>query len=194
MEFITLENEVVKLKPLELSDTQGLLEAGSYPEIWSHMSTTIEKREDVNSFVENALKAKNEKTEFPFVIVDKQSGDIIGSTRFMDIDDKHQRLEIGYTWLTPAYWRTAINTNCKYLLLRYSFEHLHLQRVQIKTDHDNIRSQKAIERIGATKEGILRNHMIRKDGTTRHTVIYSITIEEWPQVKMHLERLLVQLG
>lgn len=194
MEFITLENEVVKLKPLELSDTQGLLEAGSYPEIWSHTSTTIEKREDVNSFVENALKAKNEKTEFPFVIVDKQSGDIIGSTRFMDIDDKHQRLEIGYTWLTPAYWRTAINTNCKYLLLRYSFEHLHLQRVQIKTDHDNIRSQKAIERIGATKEGILRNHMIRKDGTTRHTVIYSITIEEWPQVKMHLERLLVQLG
>lgn len=194
MEFITLENEVVKLKPLELSDLPRILETGSYPEIWSHMSTTIEKKEDVNKFVENALKAKNEKTEFPFVIVDKQSGDIIGSTRFMDIDDKHQRLEIGYTWLTPAYWRTAINTNCKYLLLRYSFEHLHLQRVQIKTDHENIRSQKAIERIGATKEGILRNHMIRKDGTTRHTVMYSITIEEWPQVKKHLESLLVQLG
>jgi RimJ/RimL family protein N-acetyltransferase len=194
MEFITLENEVVKLKPLELSDLQEILETGSYPEIWSHMSTTIEKKEDVNNFVENALRAKDEKTEFPFVIVDKQSGDIIGSTRFMDIDDKHQRLEIGYTWLTPTYWRTAINTNCKYLLLQYCFEHLHLQRVQIKTDHDNIRSQKAIERIGATKEGILRNHMIRKDGTTRHTVMYSITIEEWPQVKKHLEKLLVQFG
>ncbi|WP_416141309.1 GNAT family N-acetyltransferase [Lysinibacillus capsici] len=194
MEFITLENEVVKLKPLELSDLQEILETGSYPEIWSHMSTTIEKKEDVNNFVENALRAKDGKTEFPFVIVDKQSGDIIGSTRFMDIDDKHQRLEIGYTWLTPAYWRTAINTNCKYLLLQHCFEHLHLQRVQIKTDHDNIRSQKAIERIGATKEGILRNHMIRKDGTTRHTVMYSITIEEWPQVKKHLEKLLVQFG
>jgi len=194
MEFITLENEVVKLKPLELSDLPEILETGSYPEIWSHMSTTIEKKEDVNNFVENALRAKDEKTEFTFVIVDKQSGDIIGSTRFMDIDDKHQRLEIGYTWLTPAYWRTAINTNCKYLLLQYCFEHLHLQRVQIKTDHDNIRSQKAIERIGATKEGILRNHMIRKDGTTRHTVMYSITIEEWPQVKKHLEKLLVQFG
>lgn len=194
MEFITLENKVVKLKPLELSDLQEILETGSYPEIWSHMSTTIEKKEDVNNFVENALRAKDEKTEFPFVIVDKQSGDIIGSTRFMDIDDKHQRLEIGYTWLTPAYWRTAINTNCKYLLLQHCFEHLHLQRVQIKTDHDNIRSQKAIERIGATKEGILRNHMIRKDGTTRHTVMYSITIEEWPQVKKHLEKLLVQFG
>ncbi|QSB12023.1 GNAT family N-acetyltransferase [Lysinibacillus fusiformis] len=194
MEFITLENEVVKLKPLELSDLQEILETGSYPEIWSHMSTTIEKKEDVNNFVENALRAKDGKTEFPFVIVDKQSGDIIGSTRFMDIDDKHQRLEIGYTWLTPAYWRTAINTNCKYLLLQHCFEHLHLQRVQIKTDHDNIRSQKAIERIGATKEGILRNHMIRKDGTTRHTVMYSITIEEWSQVKKHLEKLLVQFG
>ncbi|WP_342442294.1 GNAT family protein [Lysinibacillus sp. FSL K6-0075] len=194
MEFITLENKVVKLKPLELSDLPEILETGRYPEIWSHMSTTIEKKEDVNNFVENALRAKDEKTEFPFVIVDKQSGDIIGSTRFMDIDDKHQRLEIGYTWLTPAYWRTAINTNCKYLLLQHCFEHFHLQRVQIKTDHDNIRSQKAIERIGATKEGILRNHMIRKDGTTRHTVMYSITIEEWPQVKKHLEKLLVQFG
>ncbi|MGG2075717.1 GNAT family protein [Lysinibacillus irui] len=192
MEFITLENEVVKLKPLELSDIQGLLEAGSYPEIWSHMSTTIEKREDVNNFVENALLTRSGKTEFPFVIVDKQSGSIIGSTRYMDIDDKHQRLEIGYTWLTPAYWRTAINTHCKYLLLQYCFEYLHLQRVQIKTDHENIRSQRAVERIGATKEGILRNHMIRKDGTIRHTVMYSITIEEWPQVKKHVEDLLVQ--
>lgn len=192
MEFITLENEVVKLKPLELSDIQGILEAGSYPEIWSHMPTTIEKREDVNNFVENALLTRSGKTEFPFVIVDKQSGNIIGSTRYMDIDVKHQRLEIGYTWLTPAYWRTAINTHCKYLLLLYCFEYLHLQRVQIKTDHENIRSQRAIERIGATKEGILRNHMIRKDGSIRHTVMYSITIEEWPQVKKHVEDLLVQ--
>ncbi|KUF35016.1 MULTISPECIES: GNAT family N-acetyltransferase [Lysinibacillus] len=194
MEFIALENDVVKLKPLELNDLPGIIEAGRYPEIWSHMSTTIKKKEDVNNFVENALITRSGKTEFPFVIVDKKSGDIIGSTRFMDIDDKHQRLEIGNTWLTPAYWRTAINTNCKYLLLQYCFEQLHLKRVQIKTDHENIRSQKAIERIGATKEGILRNHMIRKDGTTRHTVMYSITIEEWSKVKKHLEELLVQFG
>ncbi|WP_155592577.1 GNAT family N-acetyltransferase [Lysinibacillus cavernae] len=194
MEFIALENEVVKLKPLEPYDIQGILEAGSYPEIWSHMSTALEKREDVNNFVENALITRSGKTEFPFVIVDKKSGDIIGSTRFMDIDDKHQRLEIGNTWLTPSYWRTAINTNCKYLLLQYCFEQLHLQRVQIKTDHENVRSQKAIERIGATKEGILRNHMIRKDGTTRHTVMYSITKEDWPQVKKHIEELLVRFA
>ncbi|MGE7986274.1 GNAT family N-acetyltransferase [Lysinibacillus fusiformis] len=190
MEFIALENEIVNLKPLELNDLSGILEAASYPEIWSHMSTTIEKMVDVNNFVENALLMRRNKTEFPFVIVDKKTGEIIGSTRFMDIDDAHQRVEIGTTWLTPAYWRTAINTNCKYLLLQYCFEILHLQRVQIKTDHENSRSQKAIERIGATKEGVLRNHMIRKDGTTRHTVMYSITLEEWPQVKIHLKQLL----
>ncbi|EAZ86342.1 MULTISPECIES: GNAT family N-acetyltransferase [Lysinibacillus] len=190
MEFIALENEIVKLKPLELNDLSGILEAASYPEIWSHMSTTIEKIVDVNNFVENALLMRRNKTEFPFVIVDKKTGEIIGSTRFMDIDDTHQRVEIGTTWLTPAYWRTAINTNCKYLLLQYCFEILLLQRVQIKTDHENIQSQKAIERIGATKEGVLRNHMIRKDGTTRHTVMYSMTLEEWPQVKIHLNQLL----
>ncbi|MFJ7698118.1 GNAT family N-acetyltransferase [Lysinibacillus fusiformis] len=190
MEFIALENEIVNLKPLELNDLSGILEAASYPEIWSHMPITIKKMEDVNNFVENALLMRRNKTEFPFVIVDKKTGEIIGSTRFMDIDDTHQRVEIGTTWLTPAYWRTAINTNCKYLLLEYCFEILHLQRVQIKTDHENSRSQKAIERIGATKEGVLRNHMIRKDGTTRHTVMYSITLEEWPQVKIHLKQLL----
>lgn len=190
MEFIALENEIVKLKPLELNDLSGILEAASYPEIWPHMSTTIEKIVDVNNFVENALLMRRNKTEFPFVIVDKKTVEIIGSTRFMDIDDTHQRVEIGTTWLTPAYWRTAINTNCKYLLLQYCFEILLLQRVQIKTDHENIQSQKAIERIGATKEGVLRNHMIRKDGTTRHTVMYSMTLEEWPQVKIHLNQLL----
>jgi len=185
-----LENNVVLLRPLVREDSQALLAAGSYPEIWSYMSTTIEDKSDVHNFVENALSNKSLMKEYPFVIVDKLSGQIIGSTRFMDIDSKHQRLEIGTTWLTPSFWRTAVNTNCKYLLLTYCFEVLGLQRVQIKTDHDNIRSQKAIERIGATKEGVLRNHMIRKDGSTRHTVMYSITLQEWPEVKARLEMLL----
>lgn len=191
MNFIALENEVVLLKPLEQEDSQGILAAGSYPEIWPYLSTTIEKMDDVHNFVEKALSAKNAKTEFPFVIVDKNSGQIIGSTRFMDIDEKHKRLEIGTSWITPAFWRSTINTNCKYLLLQYCFEVLNLQRVQIKTDHENVRAQKAIERIGGEKEGVLRNHMVRKDGTTRHTVMYSITLQEWPQVKKHLQQLLV---
>lgn len=190
MHFIALENETVLLRPLAKVDVQGILEAVNFPEIWLHMSTAMENIEDVNGFVDNALAIKEKKTEFPFVIVDKESGQIIGSTRFMDIDDKHKRLEIGTTWLIPAYWRTAINTNCKYLLLQYCFEILNFQRVQIKTDHENYRSQKAIERIGAIKEGVLRNHMIRKDGTIRHTVMYSITKEDWPEVKMKLQQLL----
>lgn len=191
MNFIALENETVLLRPLDKGDVQDILEAVNFPEIWLHMSTAMENIEDVNGFVDNALATKEKKTEFPFVIIDKVSGQIIGSTRFMDIDDKHKRLEIGTTWLIPAYWRTAINTNCKYLLLQYCFEILKLQRVQIKTDHENYRSQKAIERIGAIKEGVLRNHMIRKDGTIRHTVMYSITKEDWPEIKTHLQKLLV---
>ncbi|MEK5330335.1 GNAT family N-acetyltransferase [Lysinibacillus sp. FSL W8-0992] len=190
MNFSALENEVVLLRPLVKEDVQGLLTAGSYPEIWSYLSTTIEDETGVHNFVEKALSSKMQMEEFPFVIVDKRSGQIIGSTRYMDIDSKHKRLEIGNTWITPAFWQTAVNTNCKYLLLSYCFEVIGLQRVQIKTDHENTRSQKAIERIGATKEGVLRNHMLRKDGSTRHTVMYSITIEEWPEVKARIEQLL----
>ena len=190
MDFIALENEVVLLKPLEQQDVDGILAAGSYPEIWSYLSTNIENERDVHNFVDKALQAKALSKEFPFVIVDKKSGEIIGSTRFMDIDEQHQRLEIGFTWLTPAHWRTTVNTNCKFLLLHYCFEVLGLQRVQIKTDHANTRSQKAIERIGAIKEGILRNHMIRKDGTTRHTVMYSVIKKDWPEMKVHLTQLL----
>ncbi len=190
MHFTALENEIVVLKPITKEAVLELLAAGSYPEIWTYLPTTIEQKSDVHNFVDKALTAKMQKKEFPFAIVDKISGKIIGSTRFMDIDEKHRRLEIGNTWITPAFWRTAANTNCKYLLLQYCFEVLDLQRVQIKTDQENLRSQKAIERIGAKKEGILRNHMIRKDGTARHTVMYSITLEEWSEVKGHLENLM----
>lgn len=190
LEFRALENEIVLLKPLEKRDVGGILVAGSYPEIWTYLSTKIENEKDVHNFVDKTLQEKMLNKEFPFVIVDKKTGEIIGSTRFMDIDVQQQRLEIGFTWLTPSYWHTTVNTNCKYLLLSYCFEGLGLQRVQIKTDYANIRSQKAIERIGAVKEGILRNHMIRKDGTTRHTVMYSVIKEDWQEMKAHFKQLL----
>lgn len=190
MKFTQLENENVLLKPMDREDVAGTFAAAYYPEVWSHLPISVESEEDVEKYVASALLAKQQEKEFPFVIIDPKTSTIIGSTKFMDIDVKHKRLEIGFTWLTPSYWRTAINTNCKYLLLQYAFETLGLQRVQIKTDHENLRSQKAIERIGAIKEGVLRNHMIRKDGTTRHTVMYSITKEDWPDIKVHLETLL----
>ncbi len=190
MEFTTLHNKYVILRPMEEADVDGIFQVATNPEIWSYMSITIETLEDAKKYVADALSKKERGVEFPFVIIDPYTNGIIGSTKFMDIDLKHKRLEIGFTWLTPTYWRTAINTNCKYLLLQYCFEVLQLNRVQIKTDHENLRSQKAIERIGAQKEGVLRNHMVRKDGTIRHTVMYSVTHEEWPEVKSRLEELM----
>ena len=120
-------------------------------------------------------------------MLDKITNKIIGSTSIYEISTHHARCEIGSTWLTPTYWRTAINTNCKYLLLQYIFEQMKLERVQLKTDNLNIRSQNAIERIGAKFEGRLRSHMRRKDQSMRDTMVYSIIREEWPEVKAMLE-------
>lgn len=190
MQFTKLHNDQVILNPMAESDIEGIFAVANYPEIWPYLSITIETIEDTKKYVLHALDNKETGVEFPFVIIDQKTQKIIGSTKFMDIDSKHKRLEIGFTWLTPSYWRTAVNTNCKYLLLQYCFEVLHLHRVQIKTDHKNMRSQKAIERIGAKKEGILRNHMVRKDGTIRNTVMYSVTNEDWPEVKNKLETMI----
>lgn len=192
MEYIQLENEFVRLKPMGLEDVDGILAVARYNEIWNYLPISIETKEDVVKYIESSLQAKQKGTEYPFVIIDPKTNHIIGSTKLMDIFSNHKRGEIGFTWLTPEYWRTAINTNCKHLLLSYCFEELGWNRVQIKTDHENLRSQKAIERIGAKKEGVLRNHMIRKDGTKRHTVMYSIILDEWLDVKSHLEQLLQQ--
>ena len=189
-EIIRIENGIVRLRPMELEDVDGIYAVACHPEIWTHMSITINTVEDVRKYVETSLQLKKTGTEVPFVIISAKTNKIIGSTKLMDISENHKRGEIGFTWLTPSVWQSPINTNCKYLLLNYCFETLGWHRVQIKTDLENKRSQKAIERIGATFEGILRNHMIRKDGSMRHTVMYSVTSDEWPEVKNHLKNLL----
>lgn len=189
--MIYLENEVVKLRPIQVQDVEGILNAAKYPEIWEHMSVSLLTKEAVENYVENALKERAANQSYTFVIETKDTNELIGSTSFLDIAKNHKRVEIGSTWIAPKYWRTNINTNCKYLLLNYCFEEMAFNRVQIKTGHENFRSQKAIERLGATKEGILRNHMIRKEGKIRHTVMYSIIKEEWPEIKKRfLEELL----
>lgn len=182
-----LENDVVQLRLIAKGDVNGILEAAKDPSIWVHMSDTLLTEEAVLRYVENAVEEHENDQAYKLMIISKKTGKIIGSTTLFDMSLHHKRLEIGYTWINPAYWRTNINTNCKYLLLTYCFEQLGLHRVQIKTDHENIRSQNAIERLGAKKEGILRNHMVRKDGTIRHTVMYSIIHEDWPDVKKHFE-------
>lgn len=190
METIELFGEAVLLKPMTKEDVEGIYACCQDERIWTNMFDTLQTREDVQAYVDQALTNRETGTEYPFVIVLRATNEIIGSTRFFDIATAHKRLELGHTWLHPSVWRTNVNTECKYLLLTYCFEQLQLQRVQIKTGHKNTRSQKAIERIGATKEGILRNHMIRPNGEVRHTVMYSVVQEEWLEVKRHIERLM----
>jgi RimJ/RimL family protein N-acetyltransferase len=182
-----LAGKRAKLLPMEREHAQALYEAGQHPEIWAYMPIRITTPEEMERFVEQALKAKAEGTEFPFVIVDQETGRIVGSTRFLDISLPNRHLEIGWTWHSPDVWRTRINTECKYLLLRHCFETLDLLRVQLKTDGRNLRSQRAIERIGGIKEGVLRRQRILHDGYVRDTVYYSILAEEWPDVKTRLE-------
>ncbi|MFJ9463637.1 GNAT family N-acetyltransferase [Viridibacillus arvi] len=192
MEDIQLLGEHVLLVPLKDSHLEGLYLAGQFQEIWTYTSAEIRSIEDMKQYIKQALNEKINGTQNPFVIIEKKTNQIIGSTRFLDIDCQHKRLEIGFTWLTPTKWRTPINTECKYLLLKFAFEQLSVNRVQIKTDHENKRSQAAIERLGAKKEGILRNHMIRPNGTIRNTIIYSIIDTEWSDVKLRLEGLLMR--
>ena len=190
METIQLIGKAVLLRPMTKDDVEAIYACCQDERIWTHMPQNLQTREDVQTYVEQALVNREAGTEYPFVIVLRATNEIVGSTRIFDIAAAHKRLEIGHTWLHPSAWRTNVNTECKYLLLTYCFEQLDFQRVQIKTGHENTRSQKAIERIGATKEGILRNHMIRPNGEVRHTVMYSVVQGEWLEVKRHIEALM----
>lgn len=185
--------ENIQIVPMENKHIQGLYEIANDQTIWTHLPKTIQTLTDMESFVQEASSKKQTGTEFPFVILLRENNKIIGTTRFLDISHKNKTLEIGWTWLTPSVWGKETNTECKYLLLRHCFETLNVIRVQLKTDERNIRSQKAIERIGGVREGIFRNHMIRKDGTNRNSVIYSIIESEWGEVKNKLHTMLLKI-
>ena len=187
---IVLKNNIVYLRGISIDDVDLIAKVAFDERIWPFLSTTIRTRQDVEAYVETAIANMTSGEEYTFIIIDQATGSIVGSTRFMDISRQHNRLEIGSTWITPNYWRTAINTNCKYLLLEYCFEILDMKRVQIKTDNENERSKQAIARIGAKFEGILRQHMTRKDGTIRDTAMFSVVHTEWQETKVHLQKLL----
>ena len=187
MTTILLQNDFVLLRPIELKDAKAIAAVATDERIWEHIAYTLATEEDVVEYVEKQVALTEKGERIVFVIMDQLTNKIIGSTSLYDFSLEHARCEIGSTWLTPAYWRTAINTNCKYLLLQHIFEEMNFNRVQIKTDNLNVRSQQAIERIGAKFEGQLRRHMRRKDGSLRDTMMYSIIREEWPDVKAMLE-------
>ncbi|MCL6452709.1 MAG: GNAT family N-acetyltransferase [Alicyclobacillus sp.] len=187
---VELVGERAKLIPMEKSHIEGLFEAGRDPKIWSYMPMHIETIDDMKCLVTGALLAREASSEFPFVIIDQESEKIVGSTRFLDISVPNRHLEIGWTWLSPSVWRTRVNTECKYLLLKHCFETLGTLRVQLKTDGRNVRSQQAIQRIGAVKEGVLRKHRVMHDGYIRDSVYFSVIDDEWPSVKARLESML----
>jgi N-acetyltransferase len=187
---IQLVGNFVTLDPLEITHVPALFEAANYPAVWAYMPFKVKTLEDMGQLVGEALAVRDQGSELPFVITDRQTGSVIGSTRYLDISSANRSLEIGWTWLSPAVWRTPVNTECKLLLLRHAFETLDVIRVQLKTDARNLRSQRAIERIGGVREGVLRRQRILSDGFVRDSVYYSILAEEWPGVRSRLlERL-----
>jgi RimJ/RimL family protein N-acetyltransferase len=185
---VTLTGRIVRLEPLSLDHLPGLTTIGLDESIWRYMRYgMISKQEQMRTWVERLLEAQAAGTDLPFAVIHLSSGQVAGSTRYMEIHPADLGLEIGGTWYGVVFQRTAVNTECKYLLLKHAFESLGCVRVQLKTDLRNVRSQRAIERLGAVKEGVLRNHMILPDGSLRHSVFYSIIDSEWPAVKARLE-------
>ena len=191
---VTLEGAHVRLEPMTADHLDQLCEVGFHPAIWRWGISQIQTREDMKKYIDTALKSQDEGTALPFVTLEKSSGRVIGSTRYANIDQENRRLEIGWTWITPKWQRTAINTEAKYLMLRHAFEDLGCIRVEFKTDSLNDQSRTALERIGAQEEGILRNHMIAYGGRLRHSVFFSIIDTEWPAVKANLEAKLAPLS
>ena len=191
---ITLQGNVVRLEPLRVEHVPGLTAVGIDDEIWRNMPYGEMKGEqDIHRWVRGVLALAAAGSDIPFAVIHVPSGRIAGATRYMEIRPAHRGLEIGGTWYGAEFRRTGVNTECKYLLLKHAFEVMNCIRVQFKTDSRNVRSQRAIERLGAVKEGILRNHMILPDGYQRHSVYYSILESEWPSVKAGLERRMGQL-
>lgn len=188
LEPVTLAGRHLRLEPLRIEHVPALAEAGDDPAIWTWYPHSAHGPERMRAWVQQALDGQAAGTVLPFVQVDVASGRVIGSTRFGAIEASHRRAEIGWTWLNPAFQRTAANTESKYLMLRHAFETLGLVRVEFKTDSGNQASRRALARIGATEEGIFRNHMIVEGGRLRHSVYFSIIDSDWPAVKAGLER------
>jgi len=180
--------EFVRLEPLGLEHVPGLAKVGLDADIWRLMVYgEITTEDDLRNWVLKLLDHQAVGTDLPFAVVSLDTNQPVGCTRYLNIDVRNRSLEVGGTWYGAAFQRTAVNTESKYLMLKHAFETLQAVRVQLKTDLRNERSQRAIERLGAVKEGILRNHMILPDGHVRDSVFYSILPEEWPAVKARLE-------
>lgn len=187
-EGLELSEGRARLEPLRPEHAAGLLVALDNPQIWRYLPTQPPASVSaMSAFIQTALAQRTAGAEFPFVIIDRATGRVCGSTRYLDIQPPNRALEIGWTWLSTSVQRTSVNTECKYLLLRYAFEQLNCVRVQLKCDGRNIQSQNAIARIGAVREGVLRKQRVLWDGFIRDAVYFSILDDEWPTARAALE-------
>lgn len=184
---VTLEGRHVRLEPLSRAHRDALIAVGLDEELWRWIPDPVRTPQEMAAYLEIALADQARGVSLPFAIVEKKSGQVIGSTRYANIERAHRRVEIGWTWVARQWQRTAANTECKYLLLRHAFETLGSMRVELKTDSLNEKSRNAILRIGAKQEGVFRNHMITASGRIRHSIYFSIIDSEWPEVKSRLE-------
>jgi RimJ/RimL family protein N-acetyltransferase len=184
---VTLTDGRIRLEPLSLDHVDALKAAAADGQLWTLRFTSVPDPDDTRGYVERALAMRDQGSRLPFVVVDLESaGRIIGSTSYHDIVPAIDRLEIGWTWYAKSTQRSHVNTSAKLLLLVHAFETLGAKLVGWRTDNYNFASQRAIERLGAKKDGVLRHHAVRRDGTVRDTVMYSVAAGEWPEVKAHL--------
>ena len=190
---VTLTGARVRLEPLTLErHFDPLLAIAVDPDLWRWTLNSVEKPEDLRAYLDEALRDQAEGRALPFATVDLVTGQVAGSTRFGNIDRKHRRVEIGWTWVGRAFQRSHVNTEAKYLMLRHAFEVWGCRRVELKTNVKNERSRAAMLRIGAREEGILRKHMLSDRGVSRDTIYYSVIDDEWSEVKARLEEMVAR--
>lgn len=187
LEACVLEGAQVRLEPLSLAHHAALCDVGIDPELWRWIPTQVRDRDSMRAYIELALDEQRRGVSLPFATCLKEGRQVVGSTRFMNVDLKNRRVEIGCTWIGKAWQRSAVNTEAKLLMLRHAFETVGCTRVELKTDFLNDKSRNAILRLGAKQEGVLRKHILTDTGRMRDTVYFSVLEEEWPDVKRRLE-------
>jgi RimJ/RimL family protein N-acetyltransferase len=191
---ITLEGHGMRLEPLTLDHEAHLSAAAADGQLWDLWVTSVPRPEETKGYIETALAGQQAGHMLPWVVRELKTNVIVGSTRYHDVVANVDRVEIGYTWYAASWQRSHVNTTCKLLMLTHAFEMLGCKVVGLRTDGFNFASQKAIEALGAKKDGVIRHHQARRDGTVRNTVMYSILADEWTDVKRHLEFRLARHG
>ena len=187
---VVMRDRGVRLEPLALSHEDGLKAAAADGRLWELRITSVPEPENTRKYIEDALRMRDEGHRFAFAVVEETSGRVLGSTSYHDIVPALKRVEIGYTWYARSVQRTHVNTTCKLMMMSHAFDTLGCHVVGWRTDNFNFASQRAIERLGAKKDGVLRGHALRRDGTIRDTVMYSMRSGEWPEAKAQLLYLL----